>query len=91
MISFDSCEEYVLNELAELKEKVNTLTEARDLAEWRESRMMEYLGKLEPLFTLRRGIEGKKLIEMKYVFEEYDPEAFKMLTELFDLKIKEDS
>ena len=86
MKEIKTCEDYVLNELAEKKEEIRKLTEVRDTSEKVCTILFVWLEKLKPFFTLRQGADGSRLIDMKYVFKEYDPEAFKILSALFDLE-----
>ena len=86
MKEIKTCEDYVLNELEEKKEEIRRLTKEHDTAEKVSTVLLTWLEKLKPFFTLRQGADGSKLIDMKYVFKDYDPEAFKILSALFDLE-----
>ena len=91
MKEIKTCEEYVLNELAEQKKKYRELDKASKVSNGIVNLLLTKLVKLEPFFNVKQTADGKKMIVMKYVFEDFDPEAFKMLSELFDLEQKEES
>ncbi len=90
MREFRTCEEYVLNELAEAKEQ---------LKEWEEScksnlLMMDEIHTLieimKKLLSIHKAMDGKELITMGYIFEDYDPDEFRFLKSFFKLQAKEE-
>ena len=90
MAEIKTCEEYVLNELAEAKAQ---------LKEWEEScknnlLMMNEIHTLLEIMkkslSIHKAIDGKELITMGYIFEDYDPEEFKFLKAFFRLQAKEE-
>ena len=86
-----TCEEYVLLELEEKKEQLKRLTEAsRNYIEVMND-VNTFLDIMKKHLNLHRAADGKKIITMGYIFEEYDPEEFKLLKDLFHLEVKGDS
>ena len=90
MRELKTCEEYVLNELAEAKAQ---------LKEWEESRksnlqMMDVIHTLLEIMSkslsIHKAMDGKELITMGYIFEDYDPDEFKFLKSFFKLHVKEE-
>ena len=88
MGTIKTCEEYVLAELEEKKQQVKKLAEAcKNYVE-----VMDHvnilLDILKKHLNLHRAADGKEIITMGYIFEEYDPDDFKFLKELFHLEVK---
>ena len=83
-----TCEEYVLAELEEKKEQVKRLKEAcNGYLEGMEevNAFMEIMRKkLNP----HTAADVKEIITMGYIFEEYEPDEFKFLKDLFHLEGK---
>ena len=83
-----TCEEYVLEQLADREEKIEDLTEenSRLLNEMRENvKIVDILGRF---LVLRRAADGRRVIDMRLIFEEFEPDEFKLLNELLDLRVE---
>ena len=50
-----------------------------------------FLDIMKEHLNLHRASDGKELITMGYVFEEYEPEDFKLVKDLFHLEVKGES
>ena len=86
-----TCEEYVLFELEKKREQVKRLTEAcRNYIEVMDD-VNTFLDIMKKHLNLHRAADGKEIITMGYIFEDYDPDDFKLLKELFHLEVKGDS
>ena len=86
-----TCEEYVLAELEEKREQVKRLTEAcRNYIEVMDD-VNTFLDILKKHLNLHRAADGKEIITMGYIFEEYEPDEFKFLKDLFHLEVKGES
>ena len=86
-----TCEEYVLLELEEKKEQLKRLTEAsRNCIEVMND-VNSFLDIMKKNLNLHKAADGKEIITMGYIFEEYDPEDFKLLKDLFHLEVKGES
>ena len=86
-----TCEEYVLLELEEKKEQLKRLTEAsRNCIEVMDD-VNTFLDIMKKHLNLHQAADGKEIITMGYIFEEYDPDDFKLLKDLFHLKVKGES
>ncbi len=81
-----TCEEYVLDQLADREEKIEALTDenGRLLNETRS--FNKAADALRRFLTVRRAADGRRVIDMRLIFEEFEPEEFKILTEILDLK-----
>ena len=78
-------------ELEEKREQVKRLTEAcRNYIEVMDD-VNTFLDILKKHLNLHKAADGKEIITMGYIFEEYDQEDFKLLKELFHLEVKEES
>ena len=88
MKEIKTCEEYVLAELEEKRAQVIRLTEA--CKEYLE--VMKGIDRcfdvLKRFLKMRRASDGKRLIDMDLIFEEYKPEEFQLLKEMLDLKVE---
>ena len=74
-----TCEEYVLQELAEAKEIIAALkAENEDLLKGGKL-FLDFLHVLKKYMFIAEGSAGKRYIEMKYVFEEYEEKDFEIL------------
>ena len=83
-----TCEEYVLEQLADREGKIEDLTEenSRLLNEMRENaKIVDTLGRF---LVLRRAADGRRVIDMRLIFEEFEPDEFKLLNELLDLRVE---
>ena len=86
-----TCEEYVLFELAHKREQVKRLTEAcKNYVEVMDD-VNKFLDIMKKHLNLHKAADGKEIITMEYIFEEYDPEEFKLLKDLFHLEVKGES
>ncbi len=90
MKEIKTCEDYVLAELEEKKAQIQKLTEV--CKEYLE--VMKNVDKcfdvLKKFLTIREASGGGEGISMEYVFETYKPDEFKLLKEMFDLKVEEE-
>ena len=90
MKEIKTCEEYVLADLEEKKAQVQKLTEV--CKEYLE--VMKNVDRcfdvLKKFLTIRKASCGGEAISMDYVFETYKPDEFKLLKEMFDLKVEEE-
>ena len=88
MEEIKTCEEYVLLELEAKTEQVKKLTAAcKSYVEVMDD-VNKFLDIMKQHLNLHRAADGKEIITMGYIFEEYDPDDFKLLKELFHLKVK---
>ena len=86
-----TCEEYVLAELEEKKEQVKKLTAAcKSYVEVMDD-VNRFLDIMKERLNLHKAADGKEIITMGYVFEEYEPDEFKLLKDLFHLEVKGES
>ena len=85
-----TCEEYVLQELAEAKEIIAALkAENEDLLKGGKL-FLDFLHVLKKYMFIAEGSAGKRYIEMKYVFEEYEEKDFEILETIL-LALEEDT
>ena len=83
-----TCEEYVLTELEEKKEQVKRLKEAcKSYVEVMDD-VNRFLDIMKERLNLHKAADGKEIITMGYIFEEYEPDEFKLLRDLFHLEVK---
>ena len=86
-----TCEEYVLLELEEKKEQLKRLAEAsRNCIEVMDD-VNSFLDIMKKNLNLHKAADGKEIITMGYIFEDYDPDEFKLLKALFHLEVKGES
>ena len=86
-----TCEEYVLAELEEKKEQEKRLKEAcKSYVEVMDD-VNRFLDIMKERLNLHKAADGKEIITMGYIFEEYEPDEFKLLKDLFHLEVKGDS
>ncbi len=74
-----TCEEYVLQELAEAKEKIRRQERSYEKLANTNMTLFEFLSVLKIYMFIAEGSTGKRYIEMKYVFEEYEEKDFEIL------------
>ena len=90
MKEIKTCEDYVLAELEEKKAQIKKLNEV--CKEYLE--VMKNVDRcfdvLKKFLTIRKASGGGELISMDYIFEMYKPDEFKLLKEMFDLKVEEE-
>ena len=85
-----TCEEYVLQELAEAKEIIAALkAENEDLLKGGKL-FLDFLHVLKKYMFIAEGSTGKRYIEMKYVFEEYEEKDFEKIEAML-LALEEDN
>ena len=83
-----TCEEYVLAELEEKKEQVRRLKEAcKSYVEIMED-VNRFLDIMKEHLNLHQAADGKEIITMGYIFEDYDPDDFRLLKKMFHLEVK---
>ena len=91
MKEIKTCEEYVLAELEEKKEQLKKYTGACEAYRKFFKETEEYINSMRKFLTIRKASGGGEVISMNCIFEAYDPSEFKMLKEMFELKVEEDS
>ena len=74
-----TCEEYVLKELEESKEKILRLEEKNERLLDEVERYIDYLHVLKKYMHVEEGTTGLHYITMNYVFKEHEPEDFEIL------------
>ena len=90
MKEIKTCEDYVLAELEEKKTQIQKLNEVcKEYLEVMKNfdRCFDVLKKF---LTIRKASGGGEAISMDYVFETYKPDEFKLIKEMFDLKVEEE-
>lgn len=88
MKEIKTCEEYVLAELEEKKEQLKRLKEVcKSYAEVMDD-VNAFMEIMRKKLNLHKAADGKEIITMGYIFEEYEPDEFKFLKELFHLEGK---
>ena len=91
MGTIKTCEEYVLAELEEKKEQVKKLTAAcKSYVEVMDD-VNRFLDIMKKHLNLIEAADSKEIITMGYIFEEYEPDEFKFLKDLFHLEVKGES
>ena len=90
MKEIKTCEDYVLAELEEKKAQIKKLNEV--CKEYLE--VMKNVDRcfdvLKKFLTIRKASGGGEVISMDYIFETYKPDEFKLIKEMFDLKVEEE-
>ena len=90
MKEIKTCEDYVLAELEEKKAQIRKLAEAcKECLEVMKN-VDRCFDVLKKFLTIREASGGGELISMDYIFETYKPDEFKLLKEMFDLKVEEE-
>ena len=84
-----TCEEYVLRELEKAKEKITFLKEKNEILLSGGSIFLDFLHVLKKYMFIAEGSTGKRYIEMKYVFEDYEEKDFETLETML-LLLEED-
>ena len=91
MEEIKTCEEYVLLELEAKTEQVKKLTAAcKSYVEVMDD-VNTFLDIMKEHLNLHKAADGKEIITMGYIFEEYEPDEFKFLKDLFHLEVKGES
>ena len=83
-----TCEEYVLAELEKKREQVKRLTEACKSYVEVMNDVNRFLDIMKERLNLHKAADGKEIITMGYIFEEYDPDDFRLLKDMFHLEVK---
>lgn len=86
-----TCEEYVLAELGKKDEQVRRLKEVIEVYHQMMKDVNRVLKILERRFILHKLEGGKGVITMGYIFEDYDPDEFNLLKEIFHLGKEKES
>ena len=81
-----TCEEYVLDQLADREEKIEALTDENGRLLNEAHSFTKVADTLRRFLTVRCAADGRRVIDMRLIFEEFEPEEFKILTEILDLK-----
>ena len=90
MKEIKTCEDYVLAELEEKKAQIQKLTEVcKEYLEVMKN-VDRCFDALKKFLTIRKASGGGELISMDYIFETYKPDEFKLLKEMFNLKVEEE-
>ena len=74
-----TCEEYVLQELEAVQGKIVELKKDREKLQNSFDVLFEFLTVLKKYIFIADGSNGRRYIEMRYVFEDYDFEDFEVL------------
>ncbi len=74
-----TCEEYVLQELEASKEKIQEMEKNKERLENGLEVLFEFLTVLKKYIFIADGSNGRRYIEMRYVFEDYDFQDFEVL------------
>ena len=69
----------MLQELAEAKEKIRRQERSYEKLANTNMTLFEFLSVLKKYMFIAEGSTGKRYIEMKYVFEEYEEQDFEIL------------
>ena len=69
----------MLQELAEAKEKIRRQERSYEKLANTNMTLFEFLSVLKKYMFIAEGSTGKRYIEMKYVFEEYEEKDFEIL------------
>ena len=85
MKKMKTCEEYVLKELADYKDMVRDLLHDRKVVGKVMEQVKDVLDIMDNALTIHETSDGHGIITMSYIFEEYNPEEFRLLKEMFDL------
>ena len=87
MKEFKTSEEYVLAELEEKKEQLKKYMGACEAYRKFFKETEEYINSMRKFLTIRKASGGGEVISMNCVFEKYEPNEFRLLKEMFDLKV----
>ena len=83
-----TCEEYVLQELEAVQGKIAELKKDKERLENGFDVLFEFLTVLKKYIFIADGSTGRRYIEMRYVFEDYDFKDFEVLERIL-LLLKE--
>ena len=90
MKEIKTCEDYVLAELEEKKAQIRKLTEVCKEYLKVMKNVDRCFDVLKKFLMIREASGGGELISMDYIFETYKPDEFKLIKEMFDLKVEEE-
>ena len=74
-----TCEEYVLQELEAVQGKIAELKKDREKLQNSFDVLFEFLTVLKKYIFIADGSNGRRYIEMRYVFEDFDFNDFEVL------------
>ena len=74
-----TCEEYVLQELEAVQGKIAELKKDKEKLENGFDVLFEFLTVLKKYIFIADGANGRRYIEMRYVFEDFDFNDFEVL------------
>ena len=90
MKEIKTCEDYVLAELEEKKAQIRKLTEVCKEYLKVMKNVDRCFDVLKKFLTIRKASGGGEVISMDYIFETYKPDEFKLIKEMFNLKVEEE-
>ena len=83
MAKFNTCEEYVLNELAEAREEIKLDNDIIRMMKDIISFQHKICGILKENLEVRKTSDGKEVISMDLIFEEFDKADFDLIKGYF--------
>ena len=83
MAKFNTCEEYVLNELAEAREEIKLDNDIIRMMKDIISFQHKICGILKETLEVRKTSDGKEVISMDLIFEEFDKAGFDLIKGYF--------
>ena len=83
MAKFNTCEEYVLNELAEAREEIKLDNDIIRMMKDIISFQLKICGILKENLEVRKTSDGKEVISMDLIFEEFDKADFDLIKGYF--------
>ena len=83
MTKFNTCEEYVLNELAEAREEIKLDNDIIRMMKDIISFQLKICGILKENLEVRKTSDGKEVISMDLIFEEFDKAVFDLIKGYF--------
>ena len=91
MKEIKTCEEYVLNELAECKALLARCEKACKGYVEVLNEVDGFLDVLRKYMQLHKSNDGKEYITMGFIFEDFEPKDFKLLKSVLGLRIEEEA
>ena len=89
MKEIKTCEEYVLNELAECKAIIDRYEKACKGYTEVLKEVDLFIDLLKKYVKIYKSNDGTEFITMSYLFEDFHPDDFKLLKTVLELKIEE--
>ena len=86
-----TCEEYILAELEEKKDQLKKYTAACESYRKFFKETEEYINAMKKFLSIRKASGGGEVISMNCVFEAYEPHEFRMIKEMFELRVEENA